>query len=841
MDSENEQIKALMSQGLALLNSNRIAEARSHYMDITTRFPDSAEAWYLLSSINGRLGRIDEAGECCRRAIALRPNYSEAYVNLGNVLFSQQRFDEALDHYQTALRLNPNDAIVHASLGNALCALGRYDEAEATYLAATRHNSNFPEIHFNLGNVRMTQMKYAEAVQSYLEALRLRLPAANLDAVKKQARLLSQNNYLDEARTLMTDFCRTNPADADAWHFLGTLNGKLGNIEAVGECCRRVLAMQPGHSEAHVNLGHVFLSQGKHNEAFECYRKSLTINPLSITALNNLGKIQQTPQQFNEYIGLYRKAVALAPDPGQARVAFIEIIENQTPSQYEPWFDEELRQCFAIADIDHQPLALTTARLLMLKHDLHAVDEDNDHAILTVIERIAGDELFSAFLEKTINTSPDMEWLLTKTRRALFEAHARGTVMDPDLRRFVSALARQCLNNEYVFSAHEPERRLTDELKKGIERRAPAMHEPDDDLELDLSLFAMYGRLLSLSCREHLVGMPRSLWSRGFLPLLEQALIFPYEEEGIKGEIKAIGGFHDETTRLVQSQYEENPYPRWLAIPESKLRKAKVNIAHLLKRNYPHFSPPDFLDGPVHLLVAGCGTGKHPIQRALAYNNTDVLGVDISTSSLAYAVRMARHYELDNIRFLQGDILELSKLDRRFHIIECAGVLHHMEDPVAGWKVLCDLLVDNGLMSIALYSEKARQHIVSAREVIQNEKITPNEANIRDFRQRILKRELGNHLYDLRKIPDFYSTSACRDLLFHFKEHRFTLPQLAEILDGLNLKFIGFTFNNTRIKNLYREHFPEDTDMTDLARWEQLENMYPFTFAEMYNFWCQKM
>lgn len=839
MDGENKQIKALIDQGMALFNSNRMAEARSHYLDITSRFPDNAEAWFLLSSINGRLGRIDEAGECCRRAIELRPDYSEAYVNLGNVLLSQQRFDEALEQYQTALRLNPRDAVTHAGLGNVLSTLSRHDEAVASYLAAIQLNPNFPEIYFNLGNVRMAQMKYDDAVQSYRQALRLRLTGAHLNAVKQQALFLTQHNHLEQARTLMTYLCQADPADADAWHFLGTLNGKLGNIEAVGDCCRRVLALQPDHGEAHVNLGHVFLSQGKQNEAFECYRKALKINPLSIPALNNLGKAHRTTNQFNEYVELYRKTVALAPDPGRARTAFIEIIDDQTPSQYEPWLDEELRQCFAIADVDHQPLALTTARLLRLKHGLHNLHEDNDSPIRAVIERIVGDELFIAFLEKTINTDPDMEVLLTKARRVLLDEHSRGTVMNPVRRRFVSALARQCLNNEYVFIADERERRLWNELKDGIERRAPAMHEPSDELELDLSLFAMYGRLLSLSCRRHLDGMPRA-WSRDFLPLLEQALIYPLEEERIKGDIETIGGIHDETTRLVQSQYEENPYPRWLAIPELKLRKAKVNIAHLLKRNYPHFSPPDFLDGPLQLLVAGCGTGKHPIQRALVYNNTDVLGVDISKSSLAYAARMARDYEVENIRFMQGDILELSKLDRRFHIIECAGVLHHMEDPLAGWKILSDLLVESGLMSIALYSEKARKHIVSAREVIQNEKITPNEANIRDFRQRILKRELGDHLHELHKIPDFYSTSACRDLLFHFKEHRFTLPQLAEMLDGLNLKFIGFTFNDTKIRNLYREHFPEDTDMTNLALWDQLESMYPLTFTEMYHFWCQK-
>ena len=39
---------------------------------------------------------------------------------------------------------------------------------------------------------------------------------------------------------------------------------------------------------------------------------------------------------------------------------------------------------------------------------------------------------------------------------------------------------------------------------------------------------------------------------------------------------------------------------------------------------------------------------------------------------------------------------------------------------------------------------------------------------------------------------DFFSTSECRDLLFHCQEHRFTLPQISAFLAESGLAFLGF-------------------------------------------------
>ena len=55
-------------------------------------------------------------------------------------------------------------------------------------------------------------------------------------------------------------------------------------------------------------------------------------------------------------------------------------------------------------------------------------------------------------------------------------------------------------------------------------------------------------------------------------------------------------------------------------------------------------------------------------------------------------------------------------MKKAFDIIESVGVLHHMEDPIEGWRSLVDVLKPSGLMKIGLYSNLARRHIDDARE-----------------------------------------------------------------------------------------------------------------------------
>ena len=68
---------------------------------------------------------------------------------------------------------------------------------------------------------------------------------------------------------------------------------------------------------------------------------------------------------------------------------------------------------------------------------------------------------------------------------------------------------------------------------------------------------------------------------------------------------------------------------------------------------------------------------------------------------------------------MQADILNLGQLNKQFDIVESVGVLHHMGNPMEGWKVLTDCLKPGGLMKIGLYSELARKNNVKIRNEIK--------------------------------------------------------------------------------------------------------------------------
>ena len=187
---------------------------------------------------------------------------------------------------------------------------------------------------------------------------------------------------------------------------------------------------------------------------------------------------------------------------------------------------------------------------------------------------------------------------------------------------------------------------------------------------------------------------------------------------------------------------------------------------------------------------------------------------------------------------MQADILDLRKLDQKFDLIECAGVLHHMENPIDGWKILTECLKPGGLMMIGLYSDLARQHILKVRQEISQREVNPTRSEMIAFRDNLIA-SLETHHRKLFLVPDFYSLSELRDLLFHVEEHRFTIPQIQGCLEKLGLTFCGF--HDQHILRKYRSVYEDKDAIYDLGKWEDFEQHNPDVFSGMYQFWCQKV
>ena len=66
----------------------------------------------------------------------------------------------------------------------------------------------------------------------------------------------------------------------------------------------------------------------------------------------------------------------------------------------------------------------------------------------------------------------------------------------------------------------------------------------------------------------------------------------------------------------------------------------------------------------------------------------EIISIDLSTASLAYATRMAQKHGGTTLRFMQMDLLSLPRLKLQFDIVECTGVLHHLRNPLEGGNAL---------------------------------------------------------------------------------------------------------------------------------------------------------
>lgn len=143
-------------------------------------------------------------------------------------------------------------------------------------------------------------------------------------------------------------------------------------------------------------------------------------------------------------------------------------------------------------------------------------------------------------------------------------------------------------------------------------------------------------------------------------------------------------------------------------------------------------------------------------------------------------------------------------------------------------------------MKIGLYSAMGRRQVSAARAMIAEQGYTPDQHGIREFRHAQASLPEDNPLSQIKKFTDYYSTSGCRDLLFHVQEHCFTLPRIAWILEEFSLEFLGFEMEDSVIFNRFKKRFPDPLDLRSLALWHQFELDEPETFRNMYQFWVRK-
>jgi cytochrome c-type biogenesis protein CcmH/NrfG len=474
---------------------------------------------------------------------------------------------------------------------------------------------------------------------------------------------LQARGRLDDAIDCYQKAVSLKPDSVAAHYNLGTAFDAQGKLDEAVASYRKVLELRPDFTGTLTNLGNALQAQGKSDEAADCYRKTLALDPTNAAAYNNLGNVLSEGGLNGAALASYRRALELEETP-ELKANFALCIRKIDSIEADAGLRRLLTR--AMAESWARPSDLAKASIGLIRAD-PVIRECIERASQAWPARLgaqtlygpagltacANDFLLLDLLESAQVCDLALERFLTTARHAMVDAamEAARDGLDDKVLAFYCAIARQCFINEFVFSSTESESSRASGLR---DRLVAALQSGDAVSALSVAATASYFPLSSLPRAATL--QDRS-WPAPVAALLRQQIAEPLEEQRCRDAIRRLTAVDDATSGVVQRQYEENPYPRWIGVPRA--REAGSLNAHL--RQQLPFAPfhPLGKGGDIDILIAGCGTGQESIESAQQFPASRVLAIDLSRSSLGYARRKTDEAGVTNVDYTQGDILQL--------------------------------------------------------------------------------------------------------------------------------------------------------------------------------------
>ena len=847
-----------------LLKQKKVNEALAVADTTNKLFPNDVEGMSVLGACLRVDGNFDESLKYLNQAVDLNPNYAEALVNRGLVRLAQNDKVNALSDLEKAHQLKPHIKEIWDFIIGLIVETKNYPKAISFLIKMIEVDPGHDKSFALLAICNQEADDLSLAIMSFEKVFEIRPDDAfncfNLGmALQRQGKTEKAIEYINKAISIKPDF-------AEAYINLGNALKELGKLEQSVEAYKEAIATKPDYAEAYNNMGNALRELGKLKEAIEAYKKALSIKPNYAEAYNNIGVTSQNQGNLNEAIEAYKKALSIMPDYAEAHnntgLAFqhqgkldeaIEAykkalaIKPNAAEAYDNMANALTRVRFTEPDKDLQktiisildrktyarPSDIASAAISLLKFEptlqkhLKLGDDDKIVSPLDVISDLCELPLLLKLMSVCPLPDLEVEGLLKNLRCAILSNILSLKEVSAELIGFQSALALQCFTNEYIYNPSEEEEKILQSLEASVIKDLKNKDQPSPQVILALASYKALNKydwcnLLVVTDDIHEV--------------FSRQVNEPDHELKLKKQFPILEEITDSISSKVRAQYEESPYPRWVNLRLSLKPLSISNVVDEIKLKL-HDTKITEVEEP-EILVAGCGTGQDSIGTATRFKSSKILAFDLSLSSLAYAKRKTEELAIENIEYMQADILDLGKLNKQFDIIESAGVLHHMDNPMAGWKVLVDCLKPGGLMKIGLYSKVARQHIVKIKDEISETGIGSNNPEMKSFRDIISKSDKEHHEL-ITNSADFYSLSTLKDLLFHVQEHKFTISQIKNCLDELGLKFCGF--ETQKILLNFQKTNKKNSDAYDLDKWKTYEEANPKAFTGMYQFWCQKV
>jgi tetratricopeptide (TPR) repeat protein len=222
-------------------------------------------------------GRLAEAIDKVRRALAEDNEIVEAHTMLGNLHFKEGKLPEAVTAYTRALQIDSEHIGATMSLAMTYKAMNRLDEAQAGFERTLALDARDSKALFHLADVHMRRRRFDEAQRLLSRALDVGTDRPPV--LVKMGECYIEMQRWDDAGRVLREALEARADVAQAHYDLALVYEARGDTTRAMAEYEAELAAHPGNFSASFNLGKLLASAGRRSDALARFQEAVKANP----------------------------------------------------------------------------------------------------------------------------------------------------------------------------------------------------------------------------------------------------------------------------------------------------------------------------------------------------------------------------------------------------------------------------------------------------------------------------------------------------------------------------------------------------------------------------------
>ncbi|MFZ0390543.1 MAG: tetratricopeptide repeat protein, partial [Calditrichia bacterium] len=256
------------------------------------KYPDNAEAWYLLGSLYGRQENFEQMNEAFDKSLSISQefaaeieqaryeyfaeNYNDALKNYYNKALTSQDeaeqkklFQQAADKFVLATQANPARTEPYTPMATAFLRIGDTASAETYLIKAVDAQPENDTLVVAVGDFYYRANRLEKAIENYKKALNI------------------------------------NPDNTLAHISLGEIYAKQENWQQAITHFDKAMELEPDNPDIPRNISIIYFNDSQYEEAIPYLKKTLELNPddkdmYELLSISYLQRAQKFQQQYNE-------------------------------------------------------------------------------------------------------------------------------------------------------------------------------------------------------------------------------------------------------------------------------------------------------------------------------------------------------------------------------------------------------------------------------------------------------------------------------------------------------------------------------------------------------------